>query len=86
MAVSDKMQRLTERADAAVAERKAQIKQAAEDARADAEPVDASRPRRAIASYSTYVEAERAVDRLSDQGLPSSAARSSAGACARWSR
>jgi hypothetical protein len=69
MAVSDNMQRLTERAGAAVAERKAQLKQAADDARADAEPVDASRARRAIASYSTYVEAERAVDRLSDQGF-----------------
>jgi hypothetical protein len=69
MAVSEKIQRLTERADAAVAERKAQIKQAAEHARADAEPVDASLPRRAIASYSTYAEAERAVDRLSDQGF-----------------
>jgi hypothetical protein len=69
MAVSDKMQRLTARADAAVAERKAQIKQAAEHARADAEPVDASLPRRAIASYSTYAEAEGAVDQLSDQGF-----------------
>ena len=69
MTVSDKMQRLTARTDAAVAERKAQIKQAAERASADAEPVDPSRPRRAIASYSTYAEAERAVDRLSDQGF-----------------
>ena len=47
----------------------AQIKHAAEHVRADAEPVDASLPRRAIASYSTYAEAERAVDRLSDQGF-----------------
>ena len=69
MAVSDKMQRLTARTDAAVAERKAQIKQAAEHVRADAEPVDASLPRRAIASYSTYADAERAIDRLSDEGF-----------------
>ena len=69
MAISDKMQRLTARTDAAVAERKAQIKQAAEHVRADAEPVDASLPRRAISSYSTYEEAERAVDRLADQGF-----------------
>jgi hypothetical protein len=69
MAASDKIQRLTARTDAAAAERKAQIKQAAEHVRADAEPVDASLPRRAIASYSTYAEAERAVDRLSDQGF-----------------
>jgi hypothetical protein len=51
MAVSEKIQRLSKRAD-------------------EAERVDASRPRRSIASYSTYVEAERAVDRLSDQGFP----------------
>lgn len=70
MAVSDKMQLLTARTDAAVAERKALIKQAAEQARADAEPVDATRPRRSIASYSSYAEAEGAVDRLSDQGFP----------------
>jgi hypothetical protein len=69
MAVSEKIQRLTKRADEAVAQRQEQIKQAAEKARAAAEPVDASRPRRSIASYSTYVEAERAVDRLSDQGF-----------------
>jgi hypothetical protein len=66
---SHKIQQLAKRADVAVAERKAQFKQAAEDVRADAEPVDAFRPRRAIASYATDVEAERAVDRLSDQGF-----------------
>jgi hypothetical protein len=69
MAVSENMQRLTKRADEAVAERKAQIQRAAENAKAAAEPADASRPRRSIASYSTYAEAERAVDRLSDQGF-----------------
>lgn len=69
MAVSDKMQRLTARTDAAVAEQKARIKHAAEQVDADTEPVDTSLPRRAIASYSTYAEAERAVDRLADEGF-----------------
>jgi hypothetical protein len=44
----------------------------AERASADsgtAEPVDDSRPRRTLASYPTYAEAERAVDWLSDQGF-----------------
>lgn len=69
MSVSDNMQRLTKRADEAVADGKRQIKRTAENAKAAAEAVDASRARRSIASYSTYAEAERAVDWLSDQGF-----------------
>ena len=34
-----------------------------------AQPLEPSGPRRAIATYSSYREAERAVDRLSDQGF-----------------
>ncbi len=68
MAVSDTMQRLTERGDRAVAERKEQLTQAAENAWAAAEFVVASRPR--ARSRRTRMEAERAVDRLSDQGFP----------------
>ncbi len=46
----------------------------------------ANRPRRNVASYDDYAEAERAVDYLSDQGFRSSAWRSSATACATSSR
>jgi hypothetical protein len=50
------------------------------------EPVGDSRPRRTLATYPSYAQAERAVDWLSDQGSPSSMSRSWARACARWSR
>ena len=69
MSISDNMQRLTRRGGEAVAESKRQIKQAAGDAKVAADAVDASRPRGSIASYSTYAEAEHAVDWLSDRGF-----------------
>ena len=51
----------------AVSEKDQRFTKHADEAVAEA---DASRPRRSIASYSTYAEAERSVDRLSDQGFP----------------
>jgi hypothetical protein len=54
------------------------------DARSEAATPTTTRPRRAIATFGSYREAERAVDLLSDKGFRSTGSRSSARICA-WS-
>lgn len=69
MAVSDRIKRLSGQADEDVARKREKLGNAVADMGAIANPVESARPLRTIASYSSYADAERAVDWLSDQGF-----------------
>lgn len=51
----------------------------------DGSPADSPAPQHVLGEFPTYAGAEEVVDRLSDNGSPSSTCASSESACAPWS-